>query len=362
MSLLLTGCVAPKAVVEAPSELQRYRKIYLAIPEQDPRKVFPRILAKLKQCEFEVVEMTPDGMGGGSQGSGFIITPQGHLLTCAHVVKGTNAATVWINGARHPANVIATDTNLDVALLQLAGNQPFKYLKFSPEQTYRMGQEIFTMGFPLVEVLGTSPRLNKGLVSSTVGLSDNPKQLQVSAEVQPGNSGGPLLDAEGRVLGLVFGTLNSLNVLVRTGGSVPQNVNFGIKNPPLLDFIRSAGVDLAGLGENPSATGFEAARDSLGLVRAGNVRDEDLTAPSLFCLVKYFSFWDLWYRFRVFHMEFRDAKTGKVLLRAGQYADNPFSSEDGVIERTFQEIYPQFFPDRPNPFKASKAKPAPEPK
>jgi len=362
IALGISGCATPKAVVESPNEIQKYRKVYLGTPEQDPRNVYPRILDKLKQCGFEVVEVRPGGPAIGSQGSGFVFTSQGHLLTCAHVVEGTNVATVWIEGARYPAKVLSVDTNLDVALLQVESGKPFKPLPFAPETTYRMGQEVFTMGFPLVELLGTSPRLNKGLVSSTVGMGDDPKQIQISAEVQPGNSGGPLLDADGKVIGLVISTLNPMNVLARSGGSLPQNVNFGIKNSSMLDFIRSAGVQLPATNGSSTADGFDAARESLAIVRVGNVRDEDLVAPSMICYVRYFSLWDMWYRFRIFHVEFRDAKTDKLILKAGQYADNPFSSEGGVIEKTFMEIYPKFFPNRPNPFKESETKPAPEPK
>jgi hypothetical protein len=361
--LLLGACASPKAVVESPSDIQKYRKVYIPVPGQDPRNVYPRILTKLKQCGFSVVEVKLDGQGIVTQGSGFVFTPQGHLLTCSHVVHEQNVATVWINGVRYPAKVLATDTNLDIALLKVEGNKPFKYLTIAPDKSYRMGQEVFTMGFPLVEMLGSSPRLNKGLVSSTVGMEDNPKQIQISAEVQPGNSGGPVLDSDGNVIGLVIATLNPMNVLARSGGSLPQNVNFGVKNSSILEFIRNAGVEVPlPDGGPPPAGGFESTRDSLAIVRTGNVSEEDLNAPSLACVVKYLSFWDMWYRFRIFHMEFHDTKTGKLVLRAGQYADNPFSSEDGVIEKTFVEIYPVFFPGHPNPFKEKKEKPKPEPK
>jgi serine protease Do len=359
MTLFFVGCATPKVVVDAP-DIHKYRKVYIGIPEQDPRKVYPRVLARLKQCQFDVVEVQPDGPVIGSQGSGFVFTPKGHLLTCAHIIKGTDVATIWLNGTRYPAKVLATDTNLDVALLQVAGQKPFKHLTFAPNKIYRMGQEVFTMGFPLVEILGTSPRLNKGLVSSTVGMEDNPKQIQISAEVQPGNSGGPLLDADGAVIGLVIATLNPMNVLIRSGGSLPQNVNFGIKNDAIWEFVRGAGVELPAPDGKPIIDGFESARDSLAIVRAGDVRDEDLTTPSVVCLVKYLSLWDVWYRFRAFHMEFRDLKTGTVVLKAGQYRDDPFSSEDGVLDRTFAEIYPKFFPDHANPFKGTKVKPTPE--
>jgi hypothetical protein len=170
-----------------------------------------------------------------------------------------------------------------------------------------------------------------------------------------------VLDADGVVIGLVIATLNPMNVLIRSGGNLPQNVNFGIKNNAILEFIRGAGLELPATDGKSITDGFEAVRDSLAIVRAGDVRDEDLMTPSVACLVKYSSLWDGWYRFRVFHMEFRDIKTGNAVLRAGQYSDDPFSSEDGVLDRTFAEVYPKFFPDHSNPFKGTKAKPTPEP-
>jgi hypothetical protein len=309
------------------------------------------------------VEVKSDGPAVEAQGSGFLITPQGHLLSAAHGVYGNSNATAWINGSRYPAQVLATDTNLDVALLKLESDKPFKHLAFSGDTNYRMGQEAFTMGFPMVEILGTSPRLNKGLLSSTVGLEDDPKQVQFSAEIQPGNSGGPLLNPGAQVIGVVVSTLNPLNVLMRSGGNLPQNVNFAVKNGPILEFLKHSGIELPPPPESATTGGFEAARDALAIVRSGSVRDEDLTTPSLVCFVSYLSFWDMWYRFRVFQVEFRDAKTGKTVLKTGQYGDNVFSSEDGVMDRTFKEIHAIFFPGRPNPFgEAKKKKPTPEPK
>src|SRR5690349_7323206 len=86
IALALSGCFAPKATLRTPGKLETYRKVYLSPIENDPRGVHPRILARLKQSGFEVVELKKDGPPLESQGSGFVITPQGHLLTCAHVL------------------------------------------------------------------------------------------------------------------------------------------------------------------------------------------------------------------------------------------------------------------------------------
>ncbi|MBI3853860.1 MAG: trypsin-like peptidase domain-containing protein [Verrucomicrobia bacterium] len=362
ITLALTGCFAPKATLRSSGKLETYRKVYLAPIENDPRSVHPRILSRLKQSGFEVVEMKKDGPPLESQGSGFVLTPEGQLLTCAHVLEGQTNATVWIQSKRYVGRVVTMDTNLDLALITVDGaHDPFRPLPFASDTNYHMGQDAYTMGFPLAEVLGTAPRLNKGLISSTVGMEDNPKQLQVSAEVQPGSSGAPLLNERGEAIGIVAATLNPMNVLARTGGNLPQNVNFAIKAGPIHEFLATANITLPAAAENQKS-GFEEAKASLALVRGGIVEEADLKQPALLCRYVYASIWDVWFRFRVFHIEFYDLKKGEWVLKAGQYGDNMFSSEDGVLDRTFEEICAKFFPERPNPFKGTKTKPKPEPK
>jgi serine protease Do len=217
--------------------------MYLVPVDNDFRKVQPRIVTRLKQAGFTVTEMKPDSAPVQSQGSGFIVGKEGRLLTCAHVVQGDTNVTAWIEGGRHVGHVVASDTNLDLALVSLeeipSGYQPV-YFRMKLIITWR--RSVHTMGFPLAEVLGTQPRLGKGLISSTFGMGDNPRELQVSVETQPANSGGPLLNKQGEAVGVMSGTLNPLNVLVRTGGNLPQNVNFAINNAPIQAFLAKNGI------------------------------------------------------------------------------------------------------------------------
>ena len=93
---------------------------------------------------------------------------------------------------------------------------------------------------------------------------------------------------------------------------------------------------------------------SLGLVRPGNVTDEELKQPVLLCVFGYYSFFDMWWRFRSVQIEFLDLKKGDVVFKTGQYRDDPFSSENAELDHLFAEISGRFFPDRPNPFKGKK--------
>ncbi|MDY7037952.1 MAG: serine protease [Thermodesulfobacteriota bacterium] len=127
--------------------------------------------------------------------------------------------------------MVDTDKEKDLALLKIKACQKLvlQPLPISKDTVYKMGQDVYTIGFPLSDILGNSPRLNKGLVSSAVGLKDNPDHLQISVETQSGNIGSPLLNENGSVVGIIQGTLNPMNVLARTGGNLPQNVNFAAK-------------------------------------------------------------------------------------------------------------------------------------
>ncbi len=348
----LTGCITP--VVETPSgaKLETYRNVYLTESKEDPREVGPRISSRLKKAGFQVVEIRPDSPPVDMQGSGFIITPAGHLLTCAHVVGSRTNATAWIAGQRYSCRVLASDTNLDLAVLLVeSDHQLFIPLQLDSATNYNMGQDAFSMGFPLADILGISPRLNKGMISATVGMDDDPKSVQFSAPVQPGNSGGPLLNSKAEVIGIITSTLNSMSILARSGGDLPQNVNFAIKIDTIRKFLADSKVVLPPPASDESGKTFDEAQKSLGLVRAGTVTDEELKQPALACVYQYVSLFDVWFRFQAIEIRFYDWKKGDLVFKAGQYQDDPFSSENGELDRLFAEISDKFFPNQPNPFK-----------
>jgi hypothetical protein len=351
----LAGCVAPVVKVRPGVQLDAYQKVYLVDAKNDPRGVGPRVSARLKQLGFQVVELKQNSTPTETQGTGFVITPAGQILTCAHLVGSLTNATTWIGGERYPCQVLAADTNLDLAVLQVTGDHPpFVPLRIEAGTQYSLGQDAFSLGFPLAELLGKSPRLNKGLISATVGLDDDPKYVQFSAPVQPGNSGGPLLNAQGEVIGVIASTLNPLKVLAQNGGALPQNVNFAIKTDSIHRFLAAAKIALPANGDAATAKSFDEAQKSLGLVRCGNVTEEDLKRPAVVCAYNYVSLGSAWNRFRVLEVRFYDLKKGQLILQAGQYQDDPFSSEDGELDRVFGEIWAKFFPQRPNPFKDKK--------
>lgn len=184
-----------------------------------------------------------DGGGGGraaSSGTGFVVAAGG-VLTNDHVAQGCAEVRVRTAGGRElTATLTASDRNSDLALLTVQGD-PGPPLPFRSGPELRRGEEVVTYGFPLAGLLSSGPTLTTGEVSALSGLRDNPRQFQISAPVQPGNSGGPLLDRSGNVVGVVVSKLNAQNVARRTG-DIPQNVNFAIKGTQAMEFLRRNGV------------------------------------------------------------------------------------------------------------------------
>lgn len=176
-----------------------------------------------------------------STGTGFLVA-DGRVMTNHHVVDNCNRIILrtptghWL-AAVPPARM---DAALDVAVLAVPGLVgPAAAFRTNPP--VRRGEGVVAYGFPLAGLLSSDPKLTRGEINGLRGLGDNPNQFQISAEVQPGNSGGPLVDMQGHVVGVVVSKLNAQAVSRRTG-DIAQNVNFAVQGPAALAFLRRAGV------------------------------------------------------------------------------------------------------------------------
>jgi S1-C subfamily serine protease len=145
-------------------------------------------------------------------------------------------------GATASANAIVRDVRNDLALLRtgLAAN---KTAAFRP--SIRLGEAVEAFGYPLTEVLAKSGNFTLGNVSALVGIGEDSRYLQISAPVQPGNSGGPLLDQNGNLVGVVSAKLNALKLMLATKGDIAQNVNFAIRASIVASFLDANGVAYA---------------------------------------------------------------------------------------------------------------------
>lgn len=177
-----------------------------------------------------------------STGSGFIISDAKHIITNEHVVNDCENIKIRTNNGVFKANIIATDQTNDIAILSAPDIENKRYGKFRVGYDIRVGEDVTTVGFPLGDLLGTNIKVTSGSISSITGLGNDSSRLQIDAAIQPGNSGGPLLDDAGNIIGVVTSKLNDIAIAKLTG-SLPQNVNFAIKSPTVLSFLSSHQVN-----------------------------------------------------------------------------------------------------------------------
>ena len=181
------------------------------------------------------------GKPGPTSGSAFAVHMSGRILTNNHVVEGCSEVTVTNQGGE-PLNgrVHARDVRNDLAVIVIESQ--LKSVAMFRRTLIRAGEDVIALGFPLPGLLATALNVSKGIVSATAGLRNDTTMLQISAGVQPGNSGGPLLDSFGFVAGIVVAKLDAI-VMARATGDIPQNVNFAIKAEVAQVFLRSQGIE-----------------------------------------------------------------------------------------------------------------------
>ena len=180
-----------------------------------------------------IMLMAPGTARPDSYGTGFFISTDGYLVTNHHVVKDGDEYSVFYKEKWIEAEVIRKDPANDLVILKAKG-AGFPALAVDFTGDVRPGDSAFTIGFPAPEIMGFSPKTTKGAISSLSGIKDDPRFYQTTVAIQPGNSGGPLCDSSGNVIGITTSTLKFLN-----GKYAPQNVNYGLKSSYLRPLIQS---------------------------------------------------------------------------------------------------------------------------
>jgi TPR repeat protein len=185
--------------------------------------------------------------------TGFLITANGYVLTAQHAIEKVGRIEVLYQQRRYPAKVIVNDEAIDVAVLRIEGTG-FPCLPLVSSATVKTGDAVFTMGFPQVALQGAEPKFTEGSISSLSGPAGSSRFFQISAPVQPGNSGGPLVDERGQVVGMVNARLNDLTTLAASG-MLPQNVNYAVKSSFILPFLEGIeGLSVRAKAQEQAAT------------------------------------------------------------------------------------------------------------
>jgi len=163
-----------------------------------------------------------------STGSGFIVSNNGYIITNYHVVKGAKKIVVkGTNGdseEAHNAVLKNYDEINDIALLKIEGN--FKTELNIIREIKDVGEDVFVLGYPMISIMGSEIKLTNGIISSQSGYLNNKSYYQISAPIQPGNSGGPLFDSKGNLIGLITSKITS-----------GENVGYALKSSILCDFL-----------------------------------------------------------------------------------------------------------------------------
>ncbi|MFZ4765801.1 MAG: trypsin-like peptidase domain-containing protein, partial [Roseimicrobium sp.] len=187
--------------------------------------------------KLEIVISLPNApvLNAGS-GTRLFIAPR-FIVTNAHVVDGWDVATIEDSTGQHmTAKVESLDEKNDLAILSVETNASQSFLTLRNEGA-ELAEEVFTIGFPNPEIQGTNAKYTDGKISSDSGINDDRRFYQTTVPVQPGNSGGPLVNSDGQVIGVMTSRLSDMGML-RASGSLPQNVSYAIKADYLNPLLR----------------------------------------------------------------------------------------------------------------------------
>jgi S1-C subfamily serine protease len=243
---------APQFSDEESNRLARERRLL-----EEERKKLEAAEERQRQQQAQAVE-EPSPQSG--TGSGFFVSKMGHVITNAHVVQNCNKVTIGDNANKQvPAKIVNTDRSNDLALLQLSTLEmasaesksliqklgivvvPLASKGLLRSEDVRLGEKVLVAGYPFSDFMSNTIKVTTGVVSATRGMGDDSGQFQLDAAVQPGNSGGPIYDSGGNIVGVVVYGLNKL-AIAKTRGSIPENVNFGIKASTVRQFLTSSGL------------------------------------------------------------------------------------------------------------------------
>lgn len=207
----------------------------------------PSVIESAKQAQIEKEtreqEMQQQAIQKNAlcSGSGFLLAPNGYIATNYHVIE--NANSIQITGLnqdfnkQYNAEIIATDPNNDIAILKIE-DSTYKNAHQIPynlqNTTLELGQPCYTLGYPLITTMGVDIKLTNGIISSKTGFQGDVAYYQISVPIQPGNSGGPLFDKMGNIIGIVSAKHTDA-----------ENVGYAVKSSYLYNLIETLPSPLA---------------------------------------------------------------------------------------------------------------------
>jgi len=191
------------------------------------------------RTQGSTAKIDPNSLYRVGSGTGFAVSNTGYIVTNAHVITGCDDVDIPFEGKDLSLSVVFTDARNDLALLKG---------KFNPDQVYKLSrdgpklmEDVFVAGYPFGDKYSGAIKVTKGVVSSLTGYNNNLSNFQFDAAINAGNSGGPIFNFKGNVVGVTVSGLSDIKVLKQTG-DLPQNANFGIQSNIVISLLNSNGI------------------------------------------------------------------------------------------------------------------------
>jgi len=229
-------------------------------PSSQVKKELDELRKKIARLEKEKKQKPQPTPKTATSGSGFFVSKKGHVITNQHIVNKCKEVTVGDNAQKQvTADVLETDRSNDLALLRISSSKmasadtkslisklgitvvPLASHGLLRSEDVELGERVLVAGYPYGDIFSNTIKVTGGMVSANRGLGDDTGQFQMDAAVQPGNSGGPIYDENGNIVGVVVAQLNKRK-FEKMVGSMPENVNFGIKASTVRQFLTSSGL------------------------------------------------------------------------------------------------------------------------
>ena len=173
-------------------------------------------------------------------GSGFVVSADGYIGTCAHVVDGAKRIEVTIGEKTYTGQVVAEDAKRDLAVVKIAASG-LPVSRFADSDNVKLAEQVRAFGFPLSSVLGTGVKVATGAVAGIVLDPEQGRQIQTDAPINPGNSGGPVVNSSGQVIGIASSKLH---------GRAADSVGFAVPVNEIKTMMAALSLPLPGAGSS----------------------------------------------------------------------------------------------------------------